>query len=101
MTEPIYITIEGGCYTGAVIANGDIAPVPVRLIDFDNLEHGMCPVCGEECKNFGAKVVKQNGVKYSTGGRWVCESCGYDESLDNALECAVKYHAEDNKEVTE
>jgi predicted amidophosphoribosyltransferase len=48
----------------------------VNIIDFDVEGEGVCPVCGEETRQ----------LKRGT----VCRACGYDESKDNALECAVK-----------
>lgn len=97
LKEPIYIMVEGGCVTNVCNARGETIAA-ARLIDFDNEEHGNCPVCGEELELTGGEEVAPG---MTAGGNWECQTCGYDESKENALACAVKYHDEDNKAVNE
>lgn len=78
MTSPIYIFVNGGAVTNCTNAEGETV-AEARVIDYDNLENGDCPVCDGRLK------MKKGG------GEIHCPRCGYDEGEDNALACAVAY----------
>lgn len=82
----IYIFVSGGCVTQVTDAFGKEVGA-ARLIDYDNEQAGACPVCGTETEVSEGSHVPE------------CSECGYNYSRDhdNALECAVMYHAADNE----
>lgn len=73
MPAPVIVFVGGGCVTGVLDMNGKDHPCHA-VVDYDNAENGACPVCGMD----------------ETDGTEPCSYCGYDESKDNAFECAVK-----------
>jgi hypothetical protein len=86
---PILIYAEGGIIQN-ITTNDGKSEVGYVVIDFDSLEDGECPVC----RNPVEFPPINNSISYqiSLGYALPCETCGYSEELDNAEECAVKYH---------
>lgn len=92
ISTPILIYAEGGIIQH-ITTNDGKSEVDYVVIDFDSLEDGVCPVCREEIEfPEPTEIVEGNGIMYSEGYALPCETCGYSEELDNAEECAVKYH---------
>lgn len=76
----VYIFVEEGCITGVTDAEGTELSENVHIIDYDCKENGVCPVCGNDQLFLD-----------DSGDLAPCEECGYSESEDNALACAVAY----------
>lgn len=75
-----YVFVEGGAVMDILDRDGNNLTDKIHVIDYDNAEHGACPVC-----DFELQTDKKH--KYLP-----CGQCGYDGDEHPALECAVKLH---------
>lgn len=79
LNERVFVIVEGGCVSDIVNAKGESIAYGA-IIDYDLDQCGAYPVCHEE------RTPDED-----------CPTCGYNESKDNALSCAVAYHETDDQ----
>jgi len=74
---PVFVFVRGGVVTLVSDEAGEGHSFPV-IVDYDNLENGVCPVCGSDIE-----------LESDT-----CEECGCNtRNGDNGIESAVKYYS--------
>lgn len=80
MTKLIIVSVGDGGVTAICDENQQPLEGKIISIDYDAADQGSCPVCN-------AELDERKGKSF-------CRTCGYKETLDNGVECAIKFYTE-------